>query len=160
MIKLPKRYAKTGVGKFIGGRVYFHKNYVDRFMSDPVFCKGYDFLERACTKEPEIISYEIKTGIVSFIWCSDWDEAPEPSISGRVVYNEKLVHLLDTRNFHDSNPFIYHHKWLFVSDNYKGFDVEESKKRSLQWMALKPDCRKIGRKKYWEEVIIPQLEKE
>ena len=33
-----------------------------------------------------------------------------------------------------SDPYIYHHKWLFVADDYDGFDVEESKARSGAWL--------------------------
>lgn len=57
-----------------------------------------------------------------------------------------------------SDPFIYHHKWLFVDDNYPGFDVEESKERSAAWMAL-PDVDKslIGRASYWNAEVVPRL---
>jgi len=57
-----------------------------------------------------------------------------------------------------SDPYIYHHKWLFVADDYGGFDVDESKRRSLAWMSL-PDIDKsrIGRKSYWEDHVLPRL---
>ena len=53
---------------------------------------------------------------------------------------------------------------MFVKDDYKGFDVEESKKRSEYWMNhpyvlnLKADKAekfnfKIGRINYWKEKV-------
>ena len=54
-------------------------------------------------------------------------------------------------------PQIYHHKWLFVKDDYKGFDVEESKKRSIKWLSVsdKINMSKIGYKNYWENEVLP-----
>ena len=57
-----------------------------------------------------------------------------------------------------SDPFIYHHKWLFVKDDYDGFDVEESKTRSRAWMALTDiDRTRIGKKSYWEGTVVQRL---
>ena len=60
-----------------------------------------------------------------------------------------------------SDSYIYHHNWLFVADDYQGFDVELSKARSQQWIALgNVDRSRIGRKSYWEEHIVPRLNDE
>jgi len=60
-----------------------------------------------------------------------------------------------------ADPDIYHHKWLFVADDYQGFDVVASKTRSEQWIALGDvDRSRIGRKSYWEERVVPQLNEE
>ena len=57
-----------------------------------------------------------------------------------------------------ADPYIYHHKWLFVAEDYAGFDVEESKRRSQQWIALEGvDRSRIGRKRYWEQHVVPRL---
>jgi hypothetical protein len=56
------------------------------------------------------------------------------------------------------DPYIYHHKWLFVSDDYEEFDVEASKSRSERWMALTDvDRSRIGRKSYWDEQVVPRI---
>ena len=51
------------------------------------------------------------------------------------------------------NPLIYHHKWLFVKDDYKGFNVDESKQRSIDWKTKLGVDRvltsKIGRLSFW-----------
>ena len=56
-----------------------------------------------------------------------------------------------------NNPYIYHHKWMFVSDNYKGFNVEESKRWSVKWKKALPQGRKttssIGYLKQWNNFL-------
>ena len=51
---------------------------------------------------------------------------------------------------------VYHNKWQFVSENYKGFDVEKSKERTKQWNAI-PNIKalkcKIGYKDFWYELL-------
>jgi hypothetical protein len=56
------------------------------------------------------------------------------------------------------DPYIYHHKWLFVDDDYRGFNVEESKARSQLWISLGDvDRSRIGRQSYWQEQVVPRL---
>jgi len=58
-----------------------------------------------------------------------------------------------------AGPYLYHHKWLMVGDEYTGFDLPESQRRSLAWVALDGiDRSRIGRKSYWTSVVLPQLE--
>jgi hypothetical protein len=57
------------------------------------------------------------------------------------------------------DPYIYHHKWLFVKDDYSEFDVEESKRRSLAWLVLDGiDKKRIGRLSYWTAHVVPRIE--
>jgi len=54
---------------------------------------------------------------------------------------------------------IYHHKWLFVANDYTGFSVGESRNRSIAWMGLENvDKSRIGRKGYWIEHVAPLLD--
>ena len=56
------------------------------------------------------------------------------------------------------DPYIYHHKWLFVAEDYSGFDVSASRVRSQCWVALTGiDRSKIGRKSYWEQYVVARL---
>ena len=56
------------------------------------------------------------------------------------------------------DPEIYHHKWLFVAEDYKGFDVEASRQWSLAWMRFDGiDLARIGRKSYWDKFVVPRL---
>jgi hypothetical protein len=45
-----------------------------------------------------------------------------------------------------------------VADDYEGFDVEESKQRSRRQLSLEGvDRRRIGRRSYWVEKVLPRL---
>lgn len=54
-----------------------------------------------------------------------------------------------------SNPQIYHHKWTFVSSDYNGFSVEQSKLRSEAWESKLKGVNKakIGYKDYWKQCL-------
>ena len=51
---------------------------------------------------------------------------------------------------------VYHNKWQFVSEDYKGFDIEKSKERTKQWNSI-PNIKKlkckIGYKDYWYDLL-------
>ena len=57
-----------------------------------------------------------------------------------------------------ASPQIYHHKWLFVNDDYDGFNTEESIERSRRWLKV-PDIQfnKIGYKSYWDSNVVPHI---
>ena len=145
------RSKKYGVGKEIGGATYVHRLYEGLLGEAVVNAKAH---------LPEDFGYTVvklceKTGMVSFIASPDFDVAPEPVVGdsiavrpdGRVSRRKQLA-----------DPYIYHHKWLFVADDYEGFDVEESKRRSLAWSSLPNiDRRRIGRRNYWVKHVLAQL---
>jgi hypothetical protein len=148
---MPKRSGKDGIGKDIGGAVYLHRHYEDRLGT---------VLTEARKKIPtdfeyQVVKYNYRSETVSFIQCLDFDVAPEPTVGQIIlVSHDGLVR----RRQQPRNPEIYHHKWLFVADDYEGFNVEESKRRSLRWLRLKDiDHRRIGRRSYWEQIVLPRL---
>ena len=105
--------------------------------------------------EYTVVKHNETNGNYSFIHCPDFDTSPEPATGNyAVVKTDGNVQLRPAL----ADPFIYHHKWLFVDDAYQGFDVEESKSRSSEWMAL-PDVDKslIGRASYWNKEVVPRL---
>jgi hypothetical protein len=65
---------------------------------------------------------------VSFIRCTDFDSAPEPTV-GEIVTVDATGRI--RRRPRHRDPEIYHHKWLFVAENYEGFDMEASRRRAL-----------------------------
>jgi hypothetical protein len=150
VVKLPRRYSKFGVGKSIGGSVYVHRDYIDRLPQDKI--------QPALEKVPldfdyDVVKLNLKTGGVSFTSSPDFDTADEPTV-GRSLIVEPSGHT----SIRQPAGWIYHHKWLFVGDDYKGFDVEASKKRSQEWMSLPNiDYSRIGKKSYWDANVVPQL---
>ena len=152
-MRLPRRSAKFGVGKDIGGAVYVHCSYEDRL--------GAVVQEAKANLPPDfqyhVVKYNYRTGAVSFVQCPNFDDAPEPTVGDIVTVSPEGTVLRRTQPL---DPEIYHHKWLFVDDNYTGFDVQESKRRSAVCLNLTGvDRRRIGRKSYWESHVVPRIEK-
>lgn len=149
--KMPKRCARFGVGKEIGGAVYVHRLY-ESLLPEAVL--------KAKTAIPPtfiyaVVKYVMSDETVSFIQSDNFDLSEEPVVGeaytvkydGAVVFRKKAA-----------DPWIYHHKWLFVADNYQGFDVEASKARSRQWLTLDNiDFHRIGKRSFWEKHIVPRL---
>jgi hypothetical protein len=139
------------VGKEIGGSVYVHRQYEDRLGPTVVLAKRWlptDF-------SYDVVKYNRRTEVVSFVQCPGFDDEPEPSIGG--VVTVRADGTLQRRAV-PSDPPIYHHKWLFVADDYAGFDVAESQRRSAAWLVLPGvDKSRIGRRSYWETHVVPRL---
>lgn len=151
MDKLPKRSAKFGVGKEIGGAVYVHRSYLEVLPATVNKCLS--FLDAA---EFTVVKYAEKPQTVSFIQSPDFDLASEPVVGDliTVTFDGRA-----TRRKRLSDPYIYHHKWLFVKDDYSGFNVEESRQRSLAWLSLDGiDKKRIGRQSYWEKHVVPRIQ--
>lgn len=149
--------AKRGkrIGKPMIGTIYVHSSAVDTLTE-----VEYKLYENALSYIGDftfdIVRVSVKTGDVSFTQSHDWDTASEPSVGDSI-----LVKSDGSIKHTQGNNLIYHHKWMFVKDDYTGFDVEASKKRSEYWMnseivirlKLDPNEKfnsKIGRRPYWD----------
>lgn len=152
-VKLPRRYGATGVGKMIGGGLYVHRDYESVAVPQEILSTaqaqldGFDY---------NIVKYVPKTGAVTFIQSPDFDTADEPMVGpGLLVKPDGSKKVIKP----PADPWIYHHKWLWVDDSYTGFDVGASKQRSLQWMSLPDiDYSRIGKKSFWEREVLPRLQ--
>lgn len=149
---LPRRCSRFGVGKEIGGAVYVHRQYEAKLgvaVSEAKRLLPTDFCYH-------VVKYNYRSGAISFVQSMDFDIAPEPTVGDILTIDSQRQM---RRRRQASDPEIYHHKWLFVADDYDGFDIEESKRRSCAWMWLNGvDRRKIGRKGYWNEHVVPRIE--
>jgi hypothetical protein len=150
-IVLPKRCPKYGVGKRIGGAVYVHRAYEHSLDAT---------LSAAKSRLPPgfrytVVKHNETNDNYSFIHCPDFDTAPEPATADyAVVKSDGSVKI----HAGLADPYIYHHKWLFVAVDYKGFDVEASVQRSIAWMSIADiDKSLIGRASYWNEHVVPRL---
>ncbi len=147
-----KRDHKFNVGKKMGNQLWLHKNYVSEIMD----LGAYDsFTEKLPTDfEYNILRWDEKKNELAFIHSPDFDTANEPLV-GRI---EKVTlvegdYVVGKPVLPPKNPLIYHHKWTFVKDDYQGFDVTESKKRTIEWKTKlgidKTISSKIGRLDFW-----------
>lgn len=146
-----KRSSKYGVGKQIGNTIYVHRT-VEDIIPESVLENSKELLPLKFFISYEIVKYNSKNGNITFINSPDWNESDEPVVGDSVlIKGGGAVRLIKQK----SSPQIYHHKWLFVKDDYSGFDVENSKNRSRKWVAIPDiDYRRIGYKKFWDENVI------
>ncbi len=151
--------------KKIGGCVYMHmsmRKRVDANIQGMITDAEQVFRKKIGMKdflEVEIVKVDIKNNKVSFIKSPDWNTSREPLVGDAYMIdlNEDAPLRKRTVKITKSKGQIYHHKWMFVADDYKGFDVEESKKWSEKWQSVIPSDRtiksRIGYKKYWDEYL-------
>ena len=151
-VELPVRSRRFGIGKEIGYAVYVHRQYEELLGGTVEWAKRH---------LPEHFEYTVvklnqRTDAVSFIYCPAFDVEPEPVIAAIVVVRADGT--VERRSL-PADPYIYHHKWLFVADDYAGFDGAASRARSQQWLGLSGvDRSRIGKRSYWEEQVVGEVE--
>lgn len=128
-----QRSRKYGVGKEIGGEIYFQKDYANEIVPsdvlgdcESILYENYPSFEYNCMK------YDPKRKRLAFQECPDFDTAREP-----VVGNWIAIELTDTGDFKITSGhsnYIFHHKWIWVRNDYSGFDVEDSWNWSKEWL--------------------------
>ena len=147
------------MAKKIGSTIYVHKSNIqelldmlpDDWYKTAVIYKhqrkqetgGYPY---------EIIKYDIKQHKLSFIDSPNWNSCFEPTVGVSEIWN------LDTgkltiRKPRKNNPQIYHQRYLFVSYDYNGFDVEADfqRRRYYEQFLTKEDAKRIGNYDYWKQ---------
>ena len=126
-----KRSTKYGVGKEIGGEIYFHKDYAEDIMPSEVLSQAEHLLEENHPGfEYNCLKYNPKTGVVAFQEAPDFDSAREPVVGDYVSVNTDTG-VVKTGH----SNYIWHHKWNWVKNDYSGFDVAESWNWSKQWLS-------------------------
>ena len=151
MTNLPTRCKKYSVGKEIGGAIYVHRMY-EGLLPEPFKIAAKNL---RADFDYDVVKFVEKESCVSFVICPDFDSADEPIVGDivRIASNGSQQFFRQ-----QADPFIYHHKWLFVMDDYVGFDVKTSKARSISWLGLHGvDMKRIGRRSFWNAQVVPRL---
>ena len=152
------RYSAFGVGKKMGDELYLHSDY------ENVIPKGdlQDAKSRIGNFKYNLIRYNTKTGSIGFFNSPDFDTAQEP-VNGdlRVVEPDGTVRDVSL-NSDPNKQAIYHHKWQWVNDDYKGFDVKSSIERSIKWQKIvnknNIDRKRIGFQGVWRNEVLNPFE--
>jgi hypothetical protein len=141
-------------GKRIGGSVYLHRSAIAG--SDQA-----EAVELAAKNLPDGFAWHVakvneQSGAVTFVDSPDFDTADEPTV-GDAIRVTTAGEVVIQRSAAD--PWIYHHKWQMVREDYAGFDVAESRARSAAWESLEGvDRSRIGKRSWWEKHITARLE--
>jgi len=145
-----KRY-NNNVGKYIGGALYFHRKYAENLYID--IDTVINESNGKITPDFNIVKLSLSSSAITFINSPDFDTSPEPAILEYWFYNFDTDQWKYHRYEENDNAPIYHHKWLFVTDDYTGFDVEESKQRSIWIDSLPIKHLSIGCQRQWKEIL-------
>lgn len=119
------------VGKHIRNYVYAHRNYHSEIVPNDVWerailCAETEGFEFRCFR------YNTKTREIVLHEAPDFDTAREPIPGSTLRITDDLIRL----GYCDQ---IWHHKWLWVKDDYDGFDVAESWNWSKKYLAVLHD---------------------
>ena len=125
----PIKRSKYGVGKEIGGSIYVHSSYARDIVpideleyAEMQLQMLYPYFQYNC------IRYDLKTKSISFQEAPDFDTAREPVVGDYItVFPDGTI-----KTGHSN--YIFHHKWLWVKDDYNGFNVAESRNWSKKWL--------------------------
>ena len=135
--------SKKGVGKQIGGQTYVHKDYAKEV--SPKVGQAEKILKKTHPKF-KYNSVVVSPSGIRFDEAPDFDTAREPKVGNYVwVMNDGSTKTGKSEN-------IWHHKWMWVKDDYKGFNVQSSKNWSKKWLGKVPDKAK-GTKEGFEEQL-------
>ena len=143
------------VGKTMGNQTWIHRSY-ERVLPRGSLAKAKKKLPAGF--EYEVVRYDNKSGDIAFIASADFDTATEPTVgeSIKITPDGKV-----TRTLPPADPWIWHHKWMFVRDDYTGFDVTDSILRSIAWKSVvgknKKLSSRIGKKSVWDSEVLPKL---
>ena len=145
--------ARGGIGKRMGSAVYVHRDYEDRVVPENVLEKAKAVLSREhpdMADEYNAVKYDRKKKTVTFQHSPDFDTADEPTVGDSIRVKGSSTKVTRQRG----DPQIWHHKWMWVDDDYRGFDVGASKARSETWRPhIKPgESSRIGRRGYWDSI--------
>lgn len=153
-------YSKFGVGKQVGSKIYFHKSVWDKIVPKDIWEAALSVMDgekihndlwekmglNEC--EYETVCYDLnKPAIIRFDTCVEFDTAREPRVGIMIFVNTndgsiKIKH----------NQQIYHHKWLWVNEDYQGFDVQKSYEWSKLWLS-KFEETASGYRHKWKEQL-------
>lgn len=127
-------YSKFGCGKQVGSKVYIHLDYARYVVPRRVLQKALNIMLNGATYEEfrsiTCVCYDLKKpNIVRFDTCPDFDTANCPTV-GHMYYVDIEAETITERE----NKQIFHHKWLWVSTNYIGFNLLNSWSYSKLWL--------------------------
>ena len=143
-------YSKFGVGKQEGSKIYMHINSRFGIIPSDVWYKAMKIFDKEWISPSwfNTLCYDFKKPhIIRFDFCEGFCTEREPVV-GQMIY----VDTETGRVCNKYNPQIYHHKWLWVPEDYEGFDVKESYEWSKLWLS-KMDETASGYLYKWEEQL-------
>jgi len=147
---------KNNVGKQVGKRIYVHKLYADEIIPKAIWVKANDVLTKAYPDFAfNTVMFDPAAKTVRFDQAPDFDTASEPHVGDFVEISvtdvkPPLEGRPPIRTGHSDS--IWHHKWMWVKDDYTGFDVDKSKEWSKLWLSKLDEPAK-GQEIHWKSQL-------
>jgi len=139
--------------KVIGNTKYLHRSALNVLSSED-YTKVTEALKQVPNGfKPVVIA--ITKDSIRLTECPEWDKEFEPSVGDSFVVFDNGTNKLNKAS--KTNPQIYHRRYLFVLDDYQGFNTELDKSWVAKWERLNPDKNRMGRKLWWSEFIANNL---
>ena len=121
-----KRYMDD-VGKLIDDSVYVHRRYMKKVIPNDLLEWILKYLPYGT--EYNTVMWDRRLDTIRFDEALNFDTEREPCAGNFVVID------LNGNIEHRKTSAIWHHKWLWVKDGYKEFDVKESYEWSKLWLS-------------------------
>tara|TARA_R100001510_G_scaffold5207_1_gene4143 strand:+ start:2601 stop:9239 length:6639 start_codon:yes stop_codon:yes gene_type:complete len=132
-----KRY-ENNVGKRVGSKIYVHRDYADEIVPKDILENAeISFSLSSLRNDPsdpmnplkmwdyKTIVYDSSNKSVRFDESPNFDTASEP-MKGKSITVSQYGDVTAAKDDFRTES-IWHHKWLWVKDDYQGFNVQESK---------------------------------
>ncbi|HRT84924.1 MAG TPA: hypothetical protein P5523_09825, partial [Bacteroidales bacterium] len=124
-----KRY-KNKVGKLVGPQLYVHRQYAAEVIPHSQLKYAAEMLKQIKpTFRFNSVMWNRDTNEIRFDEAPDFDTAREPHVGKFIAISPDG----SIREGQSNN--IWHHKWLWVKDDYQGFDVDKAKEWSKLWIS-------------------------
>ena len=149
-----QRCKRYGVGKEIGTRLYLHRNYARCVLPEKEYfkiCRIADITFNCMMIWFHDSGMNVRGVRLDKAPNFDTEREPSPVLSQDIEYS-KVTLMLHRKGRPKKNPMIWHHKWLWVMDDYEGFDIEESWRWSNIWTKRIRGTAK-GSAKTWKEQL-------
>ena len=138
--------SKYGVGKDMGGQIYLHKSYAADVVPPEIWKIAMSLVPKGFTYNTIVYSPKVHT--IRFDEAPDFDTAREPIPGDTITVNYETGSVGKVKH----SDSIWHHKWLWVKDSYKGFDVDASREWSRKWTSKFKETA-IGRVSHWKQQL-------
>jgi len=137
---------RNKAGKQMGNYVYIHRNYSYVLPEPERVYKAGQALVASHPKFAQVyncIRYDLNRGLVRFDEAPEFDLISEPAVGNWVVVDPEIDRVIQE----GCTVFIWHHKWMWVMNDYDGFDVRASRAWSRMW--LRKISSPSGSKNIW-----------
>ena len=140
-------------GRMLGTRWQAHRKYAKEIVPESTLVTAEKCARDHCPailRLANAFQYNTADKSFSFDYSPDFDFDDEPMLAASFTVHQDGMHQFVPVS---EDPIIWMHKWLWVTDDYTGFDVIQSARRSVVLCNAIPvdEQRKLHRRTSWFE---------